>query len=162
MSDQTTAVIDTVTSKEGATNGKAWRKYSVKTEDGTFYSTFDKAIAEKAHGLLGKRALITWKASGSEGQFKDVVNVDEASGVAAASDVLPAARSAGGTPDWDEIGLRKTRCLLWAEFIGSPLAASLEQDFDKIYRFGTALIEMAERDIYWRAPATESSDLPFS
>lgn len=164
--NQTVATVEAVTSKEGATNGKAWKKFTVKTEDGTTYSTFDAAIAQTAHGLIGKPADVTWKPSGNEGQFKDLIMVAPAENPGPDASGIPSARDANGEADWDVIGLRKTRCLLWAEFLGSPLAAAIPAGesggrADAIYRVGTVLVELAERDIYWREPATKESDLPF-
>lgn len=166
MSETTVAVIEAVTSKEGATNGKPWRKFTVKTESGDFYSTFDKAVAENAHGLMGQRAELFWKPSGSEGQFKDILGA-KAAGAAVTPDGIPSARTETGAPDWDAVGLRKTRCLLWAHFLQSPLALELAKDdgqkprAHRLYDFGVAIISLAERDIYWRDPAAAEEDIPF-
>lgn len=167
MSEQTVATIEGVTSKEGATNGKPWRKYSVKTSDGTFYSTFDKALGEAAHGFVGQRAQIGWKASGSEGQYRDIISVAAAPsepGIDASA--IPTERNEAGETNWDIIGLRKTRCLLWAEYLSSPLAASITVPesvslADAIGRFGETLVTRAERDIYWRPIAADDEGIPF-
>jgi hypothetical protein len=156
VSETTVATIEKVESKEGATNGKPWRKFSVKADG--FYSTFDKQVAEAAHGLVGQRAEIFWKPSGSNGQFRDILAV-KAAGVATTQDGIPTTRAEDGTADWDIIGLRKTRCLLWAHYLSSPLAAATPTG--NVYQVGAHLITCAERDIYWREPATEEEDVAF-
>jgi hypothetical protein len=164
VSETTQAVIEKVTSKEGATNGRAWRKYSVKA--GTdFYSTFDKAVAEQAHALTGKTAVITWEPSGSEGQYRDIIAAAPVNGFDGTD--IPTERDENGNADWDLIGLRKTRCLLWAHFIDSPMAAAIAAgagDKPPAYRvhdFGAALVALAESDIYHRPPASAEEALPF-
>lgn len=166
MSETLVAVIESVTSKEGATNGKAWRKYTVKTAD-AFFSTFDKVVAEAAHNLAGQRAEIFWKPSGAEGQFKDILAA-KAAGAGGTAEGIPSEKTPDGDVDWSLIGLRKTRCLLWAHYIDSPLAAAIaaQEHGDKppahrVYDYGAALIALAERDIFWRAPATDDEDVPF-
>lgn len=164
MSETTTAVIEKVTSKEGATNGKPWLKFGAKVE-GVWYSTFDAAIGAQAQALEGDRAEITWKASGSEGQFRDLLGVKAVTGYQAAE--IPQARTDNGSPDWDEIGLRKTRCVLWGDFLGSPLAALIANEpgekptANRVFDFGQALIAFAEGDIYRRPIAKPDEDLPF-
>lgn len=168
MSETTVAVIEKVTSKEGATNGKAWRKFSVKTEDGTFFSTFDKAVAEAAHNLAGQRAEIFWKPSGDQGQFKDILGAKAAANGAPTTDTIPTEKTPEGDADWSVIGLRKTRCLLWANYLMSPLAAQIAaqdkgaQPLDaRVFAVGRSLVTMAEADVYHRAPANESDTVPF-
>ncbi len=167
MSETTVAVIEAVTSKEGATNGKPWRKFSVKTEDG-FYSTFDKQVAEQAHALVGEKATIMWKPSGNEGQFRDIIAAKAAEDSTTPPDGIPSEPASKSDADWSEIGLRKTRCLLWAHYLSSPLAASIaatanEQPASaRVYNFGAILIALAEADIYHRPPAEADEDgLPF-
>lgn len=166
MSEQTVAVIEKVTAKEGATNGKPWKKFSVKTEDG-FYSTFDKAVAEAAHGLSGQRVELFWKPSGAEGQFKDLLGVKLATDGGLQPGAIPSDTTPDGERDWSQIGLRKTRCLLWAHYLDSPLAAHVaardgeKPPADRVYDFGKTLLALAERDIYWREPATDDTDIPF-
>lgn len=155
MSEQIVATIEAVTSKEGATNGKPWRKFSVKTADGTFYSTFDAALAEQANAFKGKKATVGWKPSGSEGQYRDIVSVAAVAEAAPpAASGIPTERSETGEANWDIIGLRKTRCLLWAEYLSSPLAAKIagtpESTVETIGQLGQELVERAERDIYLR------------
>jgi hypothetical protein len=161
----TTAVIESVTSKEGAKDGKPWRKFTVKTEDGTFYSTFKKEVAEAAHALEGQRAEITWKPSGNENQFKDITAAKAATNGGTAEGI-PTEKTASGDVDWDLIGLRKTRCLLWANYLQSSLAVAAANKggaapAQTVYQFGVELIRFAERDIFWREPATEDADIPF-
>lgn len=165
MADTITATIEAVTSKEGASNGRPWKKYSVKTEDGTFYSTFDGAVAENAHALTGQLAEIVWKASGDQGQFKDILAAKAATGFDAGA--IPQARDESGAPDWDEIGLRKTRCVLWAHYLQSPLAALIAKEpgekpaANRVFDIGQALILFAESDIYRRPIADDAEDVPF-
>jgi hypothetical protein len=166
VSQTAVAVIEAVTVKEGATNGKAWKKFSVKTEDGTYYSTFDSEIATQAKAFIGQRADIFWKPSGNENQFRDILGAKAAEGFD--SGALPSAQKENGAADWDLIGLRKTRCLLWAKYLSSPLAveaakstAGEKPTAHRVYDFGVAVIELAERDIYWREPAASDTDIPF-
>lgn len=168
MSETTVAVIEKVTSKEGATNEKPWRKFTIKTEDGTFYSTFNKEVAAGAHALEGQRAEIEWKTSGDKGQFKDILAAKAAGAGPPTVDTIPTEKTPEGDADWSVIGLRKTRCVLWANFLLSPLAAQIaaqqnsEQPLDaRVFAVGLALITMAEADIYQRPPATEADQVPF-
>ena len=163
MSEQTaTVTIAHVSSKEGATNGKPWRKWSVKDEGGNFYSTFDAGLGAQAEAHTGERAEILWKPSGDQGQFKDLLAVKPLNGAAPVSDRKPE-----GTADWDLIGLRKTRCLLWAHFLGSPAAKTIVElttegsKAEAVYRVGQRLIALAESDIYHRDPAVKDEDIPF-
>lgn len=74
-----------------------------------------------------------------------------------------------GETDWDLIGLRKTRCALWAAYLASPLAASLWQASanpdlaNAIYNLGRKLVEYAEFDIFARATLNPGEDptVPF-
>lgn len=166
MSDEhTTVVIDKVLGpKEGETNGKPWTKWTVKDGNGAFYSTFDGGkLGPNPLDWAGKRAEIVWKASGNEGQFKDLLSIKqiEESPIAAVAE--------DGTANWDLIGLRKTRCLLWAHYLGSvgqalPFASLAGLDgaaLDGIYKAGVRLVRSAERDIYHREPASDTEDVPF-
>lgn len=171
MSDTstTTAVIEKVTSKEGAKNGKPWRKFGVCADD-TWYSTFDSALGQRAHDLSGQRVDLTWKPSGDQGQFKDLLSIAPSNGshpIPVEDRQVISNASPNGETDWDLIGLRKTRCLLWAEFLSSPLALWLGQQDSEIpasntvANFGAAIVAMAEADIYHRSPAGPDEALPF-
>lgn len=41
-------IPESVSIKSGTTNGKAWTQYSIKSPEGSYYSTFDEKIAEMA------------------------------------------------------------------------------------------------------------------
>jgi hypothetical protein len=76
------------------------------------------------------------------------------------------ARDENGGVDWDEIGLRKTRCLLWAHYLGSETAkavieATAEGKAEACARVGARLVELAEFDIYHREPAVKDAAIPF-
>lgn len=163
MSDTTTAtvMVEDAAVKEGAKDGKPWKKVGLKDANGEYYSTFDSALGQRVIEAIGKRAEIVWKPSKNP-QFKDLLSISPV------EDNPIAARAEDGTADWDLIGLRKTRCLLWADFLQSPLAAWLAAQPEegkpatsRVFDFGQAVIAMAEADIYHRVPADESEMTPF-
>src|SRR4051794_35085030 len=121
MSDTTvTVLVEDFLVKEGAKDGKPWKKIGLKDANGEYYSTFDSTLGQRVIDAKGKRAQITWRPSKNP-QYKDLVALEPlGDGEAAISNT-----GTDGTVDWDLIGLRKTRCLLWAHFLGSPLAAAL-------------------------------------
>ncbi len=163
MSDTTTVtvMVEDALVKEGAKDGKPWKKVGLKDANGEFYSTFDSVLGQRVIELKGQRAEITWKPSKNPA-FKDLLSVKHV------GENPIAARTEDGTADWDLIGLRKTRCLLWANYLGSPLAASIAATANeqppsaRVHNFGVILISLAEADIYNRAPAQADEDgIPF-
>ena len=56
--------IANVTVKTGKTGDKEWTRYSIITEAGVIYSTFDKALAERAKGVKGYEVALSWERSG--------------------------------------------------------------------------------------------------
>lgn len=56
--------IENVTVKTGMTNGKEWTRYSIVTDAGVIYSTFDKALAERAKEVKGYEVALSWERSG--------------------------------------------------------------------------------------------------
>jgi hypothetical protein len=153
----TITVVDVVT-REGAKDGRAWKKWGVKDEQGAFYSTFVPALGEKAVGLIGGQAVIEWKPSGD---FKDLVSIEPVPGS------LIDSRGPDGSADWDLIGLHKTRCALWAAFIESMLASNVFSGIDsqkprvfELAQVGRQLVDAAVEHVY-SDPPTTTDDVPF-
>lgn len=170
MSEQTvTAVIEKVTDKEGATNGKPWRRFGILAGE-TWYGCFDAALGEQAKSLEGKRAVIRWQTNPKKPDLKDFLGATPANGdqpLSADDRQAISARTDTGEADWDLIGLRKTRCLLWAHFLDSPMAAAIaagageKPAANRVADFGAQVVALAEHDIYWRDPAGPDEALPF-
>lgn len=177
MSEQTTIVtIEKVTDKEGASNGKAWRKWSVKDGDGNWYSSFDAGTGSAARGLEGQRAQIVWKTSGDQGQFKDLISVAAVSaGADPGHEEFRAVTPTGGV-DWDIKDLRINRCAFWKELLGPAMQAGLKAFTESradlpfsapeleafVESYGAHLRMIAEADLYSdKQPANKESRLPF-
>jgi hypothetical protein len=147
-----TITVEHVDEKTGTTNGRDWKVYKIKSEDGAFFATFDGTMGSNAKAAQGRRAHITYTSTEKGNNLVSFV-VDESS----QAPVEPVRdRTDGDEPDWDLIGLRKTRCALWAAAIG----ASFENggfDADVCHQ----IVLAAEVDIFHRAPATATSDIPF-
>ena len=56
--------IANVTVKTGKTGDKEWTRYSIVTEAGVIYSTFDKTLAEEAKESKGCEVALSWERSG--------------------------------------------------------------------------------------------------
>lgn len=56
--------IANVTVKTGKTGDKEWTRYSITTEAGVIYSTFDKTLAERAKEVKGYEVALSWERSG--------------------------------------------------------------------------------------------------
>lgn len=154
MSDtlSTTITVEKAAWKEGATNGKAWKRWSVKDQDGTFYSTFDAALGDIAVGAQGRRAAITYTRDGDFNNLLTLIPDPNSEALDAIGFVR--AQTQTGAPDWDMIGLHKTRCALWAAAIGSSREWTNAGEIRE-------WVIAAEVDIFHRQPAEETSDLPF-
>lgn len=142
-------VIESVEPKEGVTSaGKPWKLYRVKSTAGVAFSTFDRALGDSAFGAVGRRASIKYKTTEKGNDLVSLVVDPESEPV-----VAPVRdRAPDGTADWDMIGLRKTRCALWAAvFARSDLDVGAMR----------ALVLAAEVDIFHRQPADDLADLPF-
>lgn len=61
---QAIVTIANVTVKNGKTGDKEWTRYSIITESGVIYSTFDKALAERAKEVKGYQVALSWEQSG--------------------------------------------------------------------------------------------------
>jgi hypothetical protein len=166
----TTITVEEISTKEGvsAKTGKPWTKYALKA-GGDYYGTFLRSVIEPAMGGEGKTFEIDYEV---DGNFKNLKAVRSLSGEAAAQAAVSNTKPNGET-DWDLIGLRKTRCALWAAYMHgdvpkSVIAAQTWKETPKhaeladvVYRAGVALIRLAERDIFHRDPATDDEDIAF-
>jgi len=161
--------IGAVTRKEGTSKktGKPWTKYVIHSDADATFETFDAGIAQKAHEHVGQRATVEFEV----GQYGNDLKTLELSGANGSFPVeqIPSEKTPDGDTDWDLIGLRKTRCLLWAHYLAAaareiPAQSLVAADgtlLDGIYKTGVRLISCAERDIYHRAPAADTEDVPF-
>ena len=150
MSDTLTADIqvESVETKSGEKNGRTWKLWRVHATDGTQYGTFDAALGSSAFGAAGRRAHITYKINDRDGRDLLSLEVDENS-QPQAEPVRD--QTENGAPDWDMIGLRKTRCALWVAAIGAGKDAAQAR----------SLVTAAEVDIFHRQPADDLADIPF-
>jgi hypothetical protein len=163
VSETATIVIAELEEKPGEKNGRKFTKHAIKDANGTWYSTFDGAVFAPARDLVGKRAEIDYEVSG---QFKNL------------SAVRAAESQNGGGPSeekWEEIGLRKTRCVIWEQLVGVAMQAGIsefnrrtEGKFDSgqlggfVQRWGSTLRQIAEADIYLADPVESRDDwIPF-
>lgn len=171
-----TIKIKSVETKEGASqSGKPWRLFRVEDEaTGTKFSTFDGALGQKAAGAVGQVAQISYETTEKGNDLKaltlgvqpaaqgPVSPPPEITYTWPESDGLPARKSDG--PDWDRIGLQKTRCALWAAVLGN--ADLKEIPATSVAVFARELVIAAEDDIFNRAagaPAAgvNTDDIPF-
>lgn len=159
MSDEQTKTITVqdVLVKEGAKDGRAWKKWAVKDGNGDLFSTFSETVGSVGEGLVGKRAVITFKVSGDRGQFNDLLTLEPE-----ADPAIPPVRTEDGSADWDVIGLRKTRCALWVAFIEAhgAVRTSGSRNTDEFLATGRKVVKAAEWDIFHREPVDKDADDP--
>lgn len=170
MSETTVVTVSEIVEKAGETNGKPWTRYAIKDGNGIFYSTFNADVIAPARDRKGQQVEITFEQKDKFKNLEAVKIPDAASPIAA--------RTEDGAADWDLIGLRKTRCLLWAHYLGNPetlklvmnMASVTHHDAEQmtpsraaleLYKFGSLLVERAEADIYQRKPPEDGSEIPF-
>ncbi len=60
--------------KEGAKDGRPWKRWTLKDGNGEFYSTFIPAVGELIGGFEGRQARIEWAP---KGKFKDLVSISD-------------------------------------------------------------------------------------
>lgn len=153
-----TITITAVERKEGVSQktGKPWTKFLIHG-DGSEYGTFDAALANVAFASVGKRANITWTPGTVEGRNDLQSLIVDESSVPVVSPVSD--RTPDGGADWDLIGLRKTRCALWAALFNGQTLAGMP--LDSAITHGIALVRAAELDVFHRQPAQAEDDIPF-
>lgn len=137
--------VESVETKTGEKNGRAWKKFIVHAKDGTNYSTFDPTLGTSAFGAGGRRARVEYKVT-DFGRDLLSLAVDENQDPEPVRD-----QTENGNPDWDMIGLRKTRCNLWNAAIAAGLDAARAKQ----------MVLVAEVDIFHRAPAEADDHIPF-
>jgi hypothetical protein len=76
--DEAFVKIESVTSKEGTTNGKKWKAFFIKTATGGSYGTFSETLADLAntHKESGKLVRIAHKA-GKKAGSRELVSIDD-------------------------------------------------------------------------------------
>lgn len=171
--DQTTVVIQAVETKPTANGGVLYR---AKCSDNRTYSTFDAVTGAGLVALMGQMADInydtkqTTKGDQTYTNY-NVAQVRASTGQASATAPLPTSSqpapvaqapsvaSYTGEPDWDLIGLRKTRCALWVAYFSGGMPQTVVED--TIAR-GKLLVDAAEAHIY-RSGAADGlgDDVPF-
>jgi len=164
MSQTTTIVVEATTEKSGVSQktGKPWTKWALF--DGEhWYGTFERGVVVEA--MKGQTYEIEWEPSGD---FRNLLRATPAGPSA------PSSVTAGGDTDWDLIGLRKTRCALWAALLPDALeiawnqwrsVQSEEPGRLDVQNFITMtcreLVISVEVDIFSRDPALPDEDIPF-
>lgn len=166
MSETTTLVITDIPEPKTGTGKKGkWTRYAFKDGNDEFFSTFQKSVFDPAYELQGKKAKVTYEV---DGDFKNIVAIE------------PAEQSQNGAsgedePDWDLIGLRKTRCVLWEAILPVGMQAGIsawtkaaQGEYDSaqlagfVVRFGRTLRMIAEADIFLSDPVEDPDDwIPF-
>jgi hypothetical protein len=72
----TVTTIGELNFKSGMKNGKAWKRFYVKGDDGEYYSTFDSNLAEKIEELSGELVTINYRlVETAKGVSRDVVDI---------------------------------------------------------------------------------------
>lgn len=148
--------------------------YELKDTQDRVFSTKKGEIGDVALGLKGQQANIEFTTK-QNGEFVNryIDSITAIQGGNGASTPLPSAQKPDGTADWDIVGLRKTRCALWAQYIGEtiPIAAAWWSKNNQnaseadllmfLGRVGAHMVVKAETDIYHRPPAVSGEDIPF-
>jgi len=167
-------VVEKRVEKEGASNGKPWKRIAIKDGNGEWISTFDESLVPA--DAEGKRARIKSSSTTRDGRVLRNLLVFEL--VTTTNGSLPESYShqkVDGEADWDKVALGKTRCALWNHYLSGHLAANLyakavaEQQkapgatprdpMDYVIITGTRLVVHAEKDIFER-PAGDDG-IPF-
>jgi len=138
---------------------------------------WEAGLANIALAAVGKTAEITFDVTdkgsnllslvvGADTFAPEPVQAAPVAATAPSAPMSPVAPQTSGryTPEeqqrLDVIGLRKTRCALWAAFIQSPLAASLDRN--ELGTVGALVVYAAENDIFTRVGAYNDTDaIPF-
>ena len=105
VSQTSTVIVEDVSEKSGVSSktNKPWKKWALKDGNGDWYGTFEAGVVTSE--MKGKKYDIEWEP---DGNFKNLLR-------ATPHEESPiASRTETGEADWDLIGLRKTRCALWA------------------------------------------------
>jgi len=159
---ETAAVVQRV---EEAAGNKPWKLYDGNDTD---YATFKDDLGKDAQALVGKRVKLTFSEKPSkDGRFTNRY-LD-------AIEELTSQNGSDPDVDWDLIGLRKTRCVLWQQILDTAMTAgissfskAMDGEYDRgqlgafIASFGTSLRMIAEADIYLAAPVEDKDDwVPF-
>lgn len=163
MSQITTVVVEDVSERSGEKDGRKWTKYALKDGNGDWYGTFEKGVVVEA--MKGNKYEIEWEQNGN---FKNLLRASPV------DDSPISSRTDTGEADWDLIGLRKTRCALWAAYLTEALPqafglwVAVQTDppgtldiTNFISRIGRELVLTAEIDIFNREPAVKDDDVPF-
>lgn len=165
MSQTSTITVEATTEKSGVSQktGKPWTKWALKDENDNWYGTFERGVVHD--GLEWQAVEIEWE---QDGNFRNLLRATPVGPSA------PSSQAPGGGADWDLIGLRKTRCALWAAMLPDALeiawnqwrsVQSEEPSRIDVKNFTTLtirdLVISAEIDIFHRDPAMPDEDVPF-
>jgi hypothetical protein len=166
MSETATLLIAEIPEPKTGTGKKGkWTRYAFKDGNDDYYSTFQKSAFEPAYELQGKKAKVTYEI---DGDFKNIVSIEPLSENGAGAAEHHEQRN-------DEIGLRKTRCVLWEAILPVAMQAGIsawtkaaQGEYDSgqlagfVVRFGRTLRMIAEADIFLSEPVEDPDDwVPF-
>ncbi len=164
---ETTVTVKSIIPADGK------KPFKIATADGQYFATFKSEVVEPARPLVGKRAVIDYAAVEKNGYTNLYVNSVRAVEGAEQAQAAISNTTPSGDTDWDLIGLRKTRCALWAAAIGEALPGLITvwsknqasvnevQLSTFVGRMVRELVVKAEVDIFHRSPAEADADVPF-
>lgn len=164
-----TVNVETVSVKEGAKNGKAWKKYGVKADNGTWYSTFDATLGEAACGYQGQPAEIDVEQNGEYWNLKAIRPANGSSpGPWQITPTVEHPAANGMTPElWDAKDRRILRTGIYKSFLegdsfkyvisvaGGNKPMSPPEFAKFVDGYARALIQFAEATV-WKAETTVS------
>jgi hypothetical protein len=158
-------LVETITTKEGSTDGRPWKRYGIKDGNGEWYSTFDEATVARLKE--GGKARIEYTSKPVNGRIlKNLVSAEPVE-----NGTVPEQYShqrPDGEADWDKVAIGKTRCALWMHYLAGQLAASVYvkaanvegvDPREAVIRTGIMFVVAAEKDTFERPPGDDG--IPF-
>lgn len=156
-----TIVITDVETKEGTSAaGKPWKMFKLVDQGGNRYATFDGGLGQQAFAAKGQQVEISYEITDKGNNLKTLRVTGNVAAPAPAA--APPAAKPNGDTDWDLIGLRKTRCALWAALLSGDSLHGMPAT--TAGAFAREVVIQAERDIFHRDPVSaddSTDDIPF-
>lgn len=166
-------LVETVTFKEGAKDGRPWKRFGIKDANGNWYSTFNEQMAARC--VEGQRVAVDYTSKMVNGRvLRDLSVVEE---IADSNGSFPEAYSKqlpDGGVKWDKKDLEIARQAIWKSYLegltptlfaqivshNAKVDADQRRDpIDYLLVTGARIVVAAERDIFERAPGEDA--IPF-